>query len=95
MEVITTRSAKYDGEGTAGIINIILKKGVDQGLNGRVGASGGNRNYGVNSALNFRKGKVNFTSSANVGAGDNPGEFSRERINFTAQRQRHAAPAQQ
>ena len=83
VEVITTPSAKYDGEGTAGIINIILKKGVDQGLNGRVGASGGNRNYGFNSALNFRKGKVNFTSSANVGGWYNPGEFSRERINFT------------
>ena len=83
VEVITTPSAKYDGEGTAGIINIILKKGVDQGLNGRVGASGGNRNYSFNSALNFRKGKVNFTSSANVGGWYNPGEFSRERINFT------------
>ncbi|WP_223650516.1 TonB-dependent receptor domain-containing protein [Hymenobacter psoromatis] len=83
VEVITTPSAKYDGEGTAGIINIILKKGVDQGLNGRIGASGGNRNYGLNSALNFRKGKVNFTSSANVGGWYNPGEFSRERINFT------------
>ena len=83
VEVITTPSAKYDGEGTAGIINIILKKGVDQGLNGRLGASGGNRNYGFNSALNFRKGKVNFTSSANVGGWYNPGEFRRERINYT------------
>ena len=83
VEVITTPSAKYDGEGTAGIINIILKKGVDQGLNGRVGASGGNRNSNFNSALNFRKGKVNFTSSANAGAWYNPGEFSRERINIT------------
>ena len=83
VEVITTPSAKYDGEGTAGIINIILKKGVDQGLNGRVGVSGGNRNYGLNSALNFRKGKVNFTSSANVGGWYNLSEFSRERINRT------------
>ena len=83
VEVITTPSAKYDGEGTAGIINIMLKKGVEQGLNGRLGASGGNRNYGLNSALNFRKKKINFTSSANVGGWYNPGEFRRERINYT------------
>jgi outer membrane receptor protein involved in Fe transport len=82
VEVITTPSAKYDGEGTAGIINIVLKKGVDQGLNGRVGASTGNRNSNFNSSLNFKKGKVGFTSSASAGAWYNPGESSRERIGF-------------
>jgi outer membrane receptor protein involved in Fe transport len=83
VEVITTPSAKYDGEGTAGIINIVLKKGVDQGLNGRVGASGGNRNSNFNSALNFRKGKFSFTSSANAGAWYNPGQFTRERLGYS------------
>lgn len=82
VEVITTPSAKYDGEGTAGIINIVLKKGVDQGLNGRVGASTGNRNSNFNSSLNFKKGKVGFTSSASAGAWYNPGESSRTRIGF-------------
>ncbi len=79
VEVITTPSAKYDGEGTAGIINIVLKKGVDQGVNGRVGASSGNRNSNFNSALNFKKGKVGFTSSASAGLWYNPGEFIRDR----------------
>ncbi|GAB3637338.1 outer membrane beta-barrel family protein [Hymenobacter arcticus] len=79
VEVITTPSAKYDGEGTAGIINIVLKKGVDQGLNGRVGASSGNRNSNFNSSLNFKKGKVGFTSSASAGAWYNPGDFTRDR----------------
>ena len=84
VEIITTPSAKYDGEGTAGIINIILKKGVDQGLNGRVAPASGNRNTNFNSALNFRKGKVGFTSSASAGAWYNPGEFSRQRVDSSA-----------
>lgn len=80
VEIITTPSAKYDGEGTAGIINIVLKKGVDQGVNGRVSVASGNRNSNFNSALNFKKGKFGFTSSASAGAWYNPGESSRERI---------------
>jgi outer membrane receptor protein involved in Fe transport len=80
VEIITTPSAKYDGEGTAGIINIVLKKGVDQGVNGRVSVASGNRNSNFNSALNFKKGKIGFTSSASAGAWYNPGESSRERI---------------
>ncbi|MDO7886523.1 TonB-dependent receptor domain-containing protein [Hymenobacter cheonanensis] len=84
VEIITTPSAKYDGEGTAGIINIVLKKGVDQGLNGRVGLASGNRNTNFNSALNFKKGKIGFTSSANAGAWYNPGQSSRERIGYAA-----------
>ena len=82
VEIITTPPAKYDGEGTAGIINIMLKKGVDQGLNGRVGGSSGNRNSNFNSALNFRKGKVNFTSSANAGAWYHPAQNSLTRLGY-------------
>jgi outer membrane receptor protein involved in Fe transport len=83
VEIITTPSAKYDGEGTAGIINIMLKKGVDQGVNGRVALASGNRNSNFNSALNFKKGKIGFTSSASAGAWYNPGESSRERITYS------------
>jgi outer membrane receptor protein involved in Fe transport len=80
VEVITTPPAKYDGEGTAGIINITLKKGVDQGLNGRVSASGGNRNTSIGTALNFKKGKLGFTSSANTGTWFNKNRFERARF---------------
>ena len=79
VEIITTPPAKYDGEGTAGLINIVLKKGVDRGLNGRVGVSGGNRNAGLNTSLNFKKGKVGLTSSANVGGWFGPSQFERVR----------------
>jgi outer membrane receptor protein involved in Fe transport len=83
VEVITTPPAKYDGEGTAGIINIVLKKGVKQGANGRLGISSGNRNTNFNSALNFRQGKINFTSSANAGAWYNPGQSETYRLGYS------------
>ncbi len=67
VEVITTPPAKYDGEGTAGIINIVLKKGAKQGLNGNVGTNAGSRGSNGNGSLNFRQGKFNFTSSLNGG----------------------------
>ena len=79
VEIITTPPAKYDGEGTAGIINIVLKKGMDQGLNGRVAASGGNRNTSLSTALNFKKGKLGFTSSANTGTWYEPDQSERTR----------------
>jgi outer membrane receptor protein involved in Fe transport len=80
VEIITTPPAKYDGEGTAGIINIVLKKGVKQGLNGRVGASGGNRNANANASLNFKTSKLGFTSSFGTGGWYGPSEFERVRV---------------
>ena len=57
VEVITSPSAKYDSEGTAGIINIITKKNTLQGISGNVNASGGNQNAGLSGSLNYRKNK--------------------------------------
>ncbi len=82
IEVITTPPARYDAEGTAGIINIILKKGVDRGLNGSVGASTGNRNSSVNSSLNFKKGKVGVSTSLNTGGWYGPQQFTRDRTDY-------------
>ena len=79
IEVITTPPAKYDGEGTAGIINIVLKKGVSQAPNGRLGAGGGNRNSSADASFNFRQGKVGFTSSGGTGWWYNPGADERSR----------------
>jgi outer membrane receptor protein involved in Fe transport len=67
VEVLTTPPAKYDGEGTAGIINIVLKKGTKQGLNGTVSTNAGTRGSNGNGSLNFRQGKFNLTSSLNGG----------------------------
>jgi outer membrane receptor protein involved in Fe transport len=57
VEVITSPSAKYDAEGSAGIINIITKKNTMQGftlgVDGNVGLRGSN--LGLNGNLRFAK----------------------------------------
>jgi outer membrane receptor protein involved in Fe transport len=60
VEVITSPSAKYDAEGSAGIINIITKKTTLQGATLNVDIGAGNR--GSNLALNgsLRTGKMGF-----------------------------------
>lgn len=61
VEVITSPSAKYDAEGSAGIINIITKKNTLEGLTLNVDAGAGLRgsNLGLNG--NYRKGKMGFS----------------------------------
>ncbi len=61
VEVITSPSAKYDAEGSAGIINIITKKNTLQGATLNVDAGVGVRgsNLGLNG--NYRKGKMGFS----------------------------------
>ncbi len=62
VEVITAPGAKYDGEGTSGIINIITKKQTPQGFSGNVDASVGTRsNRGV---LNINAGRGRFGMNA-------------------------------
>lgn len=63
IEIITNPSSKYDADAEGGIINIILKKNTNKGLNGSfvAGAGFGDR-YRLNGAflLNYKQGKWNF-----------------------------------
>jgi outer membrane receptor protein involved in Fe transport len=61
IEVITNPSAKYDPDGTAGIINILLKKNQQAGYNGTVAVNIGTRDkYTASANLNFRNEAINI-----------------------------------
>ncbi len=65
VEVITSPSAKYDAEGSGGIINIITKKNTLQGLHLDVDAGAGNRNSTLGLNGSFRKGKLGVNLNGN------------------------------
>lgn len=56
VEVITSPGAKYDANGTGGIINIVLKDNKLQGINGSVNLSAGTRLENGSVNLNVKKG---------------------------------------
>jgi hypothetical protein len=67
VEIITNPSAKYDAEGSAGIINVIMKKQKVKGFNGSVSLTAGtNRKNNDNINLNYKYDKWNFTLGADL-----------------------------
>jgi len=74
VEVITNPSARYEAEGNAGIINIIMKKEKKGGFNGSVSTNLGYPTVaGVNSNINYRKGNVNLFGSYGIAYRENFG----------------------
>ncbi len=80
VEVITNPSAKYEAEGTAGIINIVLKKNEKKGMNGSVSLNTGiPQNHSIGFSLNNRTDKFNLFTQMGVGYRELP--RYRENIN--------------
>jgi outer membrane receptor for ferrienterochelin and colicins len=74
VEVITNPSARYDAEGGAGILNIILKKGKNKGLNGSLIANAGDpETYGASANINYKTEKLNFFTTTGYNYRNNTG----------------------
>lgn len=77
VEVITSPSARYDAEGTAGILNIILRRSKLQGLNGAISLNVGSPNQlGTFGNINYRTGDFNFFNTSGYSYRESPGNAS-------------------
>ncbi|MDC6385626.1 TonB-dependent receptor [Flagellimonas taeanensis] len=74
VEVITSPSARYDAEGTAGILNIVLKKEKTLGINGSVNATVGVPfNARTTTNFNLRTDKFNIFNTLGYFRSESPG----------------------
>jgi outer membrane receptor protein involved in Fe transport len=74
VEVITNPSARYNAEGGGGIINILLKKGKNLGLNGTaIGSTGYPETYGLTGTINYKTKEFNLFSTQGYNYRNNPG----------------------
>ena len=74
VEIITSPSARYDAEGTAGILNIILRRSKILGLNGAVIINSGYPNQlGASGNINYRTGSVNIFNNSGYSYRESPG----------------------
>jgi outer membrane receptor protein involved in Fe transport len=74
VEIITSPSARYDAEGTAGILNIILRRSKLLGLNGAVILNAGHPDQlGASGNINYRTGNVNIFNTSGYSFRNSPG----------------------
>lgn len=88
VEVITSPSARYDAEGTAGILNIILRKEKTLGLNGSLISNFGYPwGAGVNGNINLRTKKFNIFNTSGFRYRESPGNAVFNNRYFSDQRE--------
>lgn len=74
VEVITNPSSRYEAAGEVGIINIVLKKNQENGLNGTFTGVVGHPDFlGGSYSLNLRRKKINLFSSYGMDYRKSPG----------------------
>ena len=74
VEVITNPSARYDAEGGGGIINIVLRKGKNLGLNGTVITNAGDpETYGLTGTVNYKTKEFNLFTTQGYNYRNSPG----------------------
>ena len=79
VEVITSPPAKYDAEGSGGIINIILKKNTLEGLSLNINSTAGTRGSGLGLNGGYKVGKFDFSLGGFGRASYNtPGDFTND-----------------
>lgn len=84
IEVVTNPSARYEAEGAAGVINIVLKKDRSKGFNGSFDINGGiPESYGGAANLNYRSGKLNWFANYGLNFRSRLGRSSIEQDLFT------------
>lgn len=95
IEVVTNPSARYEAEGLAGIINIVLKKERENGWNGSVESTIGYPDeLGLAANLNYRHSAINLFGNYGVryrlspGGGKQYQEFYRNDTTFINQQTR-------
>ncbi|MEX2370071.1 MAG: outer membrane beta-barrel protein, partial [Bacteroidales bacterium] len=83
IEIITNPSAKFDPEGTGGIINIITTKRTITGLSGLVHADVGlDDKYGGDFLLNYRTEKFNYYLGGDYNERNYPGSVERRQETY-------------
>ena len=88
VEVITNPSAKYEAEGTAGIINIVIKKDDREGINGSFTLNYGQpENNSAGLSLNRRTEKFNLFTQIGYGVRNYPREGKNKNDNFLTKTQ--------
>jgi hypothetical protein len=85
IEVIDAPGAEYDAEGPGGIVNIVLKEGVDLGISGNVFANAGTRgNSGVGTRLTMQRGDWVLNTNTSLRRNDSEVESWNWRQNLAA-----------